>query len=760
MKNFPQIIVFLFLFFLLPFSSNATIFKAVANTSWHLTSTWDQGNKLPGSVDVVVIDGFNVTFDNNAGDVTIKRLEINNSSNTSFLTIEGDNSFTVLNDLEVTANNIDKNVDLKIQGSVTFHVKGSSLFERVSGNNKDKRLRLHLLGSAIMTVDNDFTFNYHDSDNDEYNEEVLMEGSAKMNIGGHTYLNCHGGKEFLFELKGSSELTLIGNLEMNMTGGNNFFVASTSSLSHLQINGSATLTNSGGSGYFALGAGLNSGSLTVNGNVNLNSTATGKKVILASSGSSAIVEIRGNISMSAVSDEAAQIYLDDESVLKLGGALLRPTNYGALNMNNTSTLEFNGTISQTVPPTKLENTGNDSLWISNLSLKNTSTSPLILQGDLRVEDVLYLNSGKIITSETAMLYIEDNATIVGGSDAAYIEGPMVKIGRTDNQDFTFPIGNSTTYAPITISEVANSSSEIKAQFFGDPPPWGDNFDQSTMDNVNGDKYWSIGKNAGNDVKVTLHWSEAIVGGITDLDDMVVARADETVGLEEWKNYGNSATSGTTTEGSVTSSALLGDPPPWGDQKLTLGSISASNALPVELTKFQAAQQGTHVYLQWETASELNTSHFEIERSSDITNFETIGRKSSAGNTIEYQFYNTKDNRPENGLNYYRLKIVDTDGSFEYSHVEVVRFESEPTIELFPNPVKDMIQLKVDNLESQESTIEIFDKVGKRLFFDVLRFEDGQLELDVDKINLDESGTYFLRVTGKGVNHVLKFIRIN
>lgn len=758
MKKFKPVLNILLLFFILPTSSYATIFKAVANSDWHLTSTWDQG-QLPGSGDTVLIDGFNVTFDNDAGDVTIKRLEINNSYDNAFLTIEGDNSFTVLNDLEVKSYNVARNITLLVQGTVNLNVQGNCLFERVIGNNKNTKLQLHLSSSATMTVVNDFTYNYNDSNGGENNEEILLESESKLTILGDTYLNCHGGNELKCELKGSSKLTISENLLMTKTAGGNFLVGSSSSLSHFQVNGDVTLTNSGGTGSFILGAGTKSGSLTVNGNVNLTSTLANKEAMLAMSGSSAIVEVKGDISMSAVSDDDAKIFMEDESVLKLGGAFLRPTNFGTLTMDNTSTIELNGSNPQIIPVTKLENTGSDSLYISNLSLNNTSGSSLTLQGDFRVKDTLFLNNGNIITSESAMLYIEDNATISGGDATAYIEGPMVKMGRTDGQDFTFPVGSASNYAPITISQVSNLSSEIQVEFFGDPPPWGDSFNAS-INNIIENNYWSIDKNSGNDVNVTIHWDEGIAGGITELDDLIVVRLDETSGSEIWENYGNASTTGTTTTGTVTSSLVMGDPPPWGDQKFTLGSISALNTMmPVELTKFQAVQQSTQVYTQWETASERNTSHFEIERSNNGFNFESIGNRLSNGDTNIAQQYNYNDVNPKSGLNYYRLKIVDLDGSFEYSHIEVVKFEYTPSVELFPNPIKDVIHLKTDKLNSEKNLIEIFDRTGKLLFMDVLEFENGKLNLDADSINIYENGTYFLRITGKTENQILKFIRM-
>ena len=118
MKKYTPILSILLFLLIGPTSSNATIFKAIASSDWHLTSTWDQVDKVPGSSDTVIIDGFDVTFDNNAGNVIISRLEINNSSDHASLTIEGDNSFIVSNNLEVIAYDIDKNVDLIVQGTV------------------------------------------------------------------------------------------------------------------------------------------------------------------------------------------------------------------------------------------------------------------------------------------------------------------------------------------------------------------------------------------------------------------------------------------------------------------------------------------------------------------------------------------------------------------------------------------------------------------------------------------------------------------
>jgi len=191
---------------------------------------------------------------------------------------------------------------------------------------------------------------------------------------------------------------------------------------------------------------------------------------------------------------------------------------------------------------------------------------------------------------------------------------------------------------------------------------------------------------------------------------------------DWVSLGNGGTTGSTS-GSGTITSLASDPPPFGVIYFTLGSTDARNSLPVELTSFQAVQQNAHTYVQWETASERNTSHFSVETSTNGIDFHEVGRVHGSGDGMIANQYSFKDMSPENGINYYRLKIVDHDNTFEYSPIEVVMFDATPAIQLFPNPIEKTIQL--DGFDAEQNP-----------------------------------GTYFLRVIGKSENHVLKFIKID
>lgn len=187
---------------------------------------------------------------------------------------------------------------------------------------------------------------------------------------------------------------------------------------------------------------------------------------------------------------------------------------------------------------------------------------------------------------------------------------------------------------------------------------------------------------------------------------------------------------------------------------------ALNPLPVELTKFQAVQQNAHVVLSWETASEHHTDHFVIERSHNGYSFKEIESVTSQGDGITIQNYNAKDIFPHNGMNYYRLKIVDNDSTFGYSNFKMVHLESSSAIIFFPNPVDKSIQMEGLDETMEDGLIEVFDREGKRIFVGQLSVDDGKLFLSTEAVNIYNPGIYFLRITGKVENHVFKFIKIN
>jgi hypothetical protein len=137
-------------------------------------------------------------------------------------------------------------------------------------------------------------------------------------------------------------------------------------------------------------------------------------------------------------------------------------------------------------------------------------------------------------------------------------------------------------------------------------------------------------------------------------------------------------------------------------------------VPLELTRFTGQQEDNTVRLNWSTANEINTSHFEVERSFDGNNFSMIGRVNSHGNgSADYQL---TDPAPMKGMNFYRLKQVDKDGQYKYSAVVPVLFNYSIVKELKinPNPVINQLNLALTVSESASLICKIYTAEGRQV----------------------------------------------
>ena len=117
-------------------------------------------------------------------------------------------------------------------------------------------------------------------------------------------------------------------------------------------------------------------------------------------------------------------------------------------------------------------------------------------------------------------------------------------------------------------------------------------------------------------------------------------------------------------------------------------------LPVELSSFSGLSTGDGNLLRWATATEQNNQGFEIERSLNSEDWEIIDFVEGSGTTNEEQYYEYLDGNIISTENYYRLKQIDFDRSFEYSNTIVIANEQVLTksLSIFPNPVSDNLNI--------------------------------------------------------------------
>lgn len=136
----------------------------------------------------------------------------------------------------------------------------------------------------------------------------------------------------------------------------------------------------------------------------------------------------------------------------------------------------------------------------------------------------------------------------------------------------------------------------------------------------------------------------------------------------------------------------------------------STPLPLTWLSFTAQPDGQHVQLTWRTTEERNTSHFEIERSSDGRAFRKIMRLQSQNRPGNHQ-YRLTDRQPLSGANFYRIKQVDQDGRYTYSPVAKVSLANGLLVQSYPSPVKDVLILQWNGAGSMRQ-IRIYNGNGQ------------------------------------------------
>jgi Secretion system C-terminal sorting domain len=141
-------------------------------------------------------------------------------------------------------------------------------------------------------------------------------------------------------------------------------------------------------------------------------------------------------------------------------------------------------------------------------------------------------------------------------------------------------------------------------------------------------------------------------------------------------------------------------------------ILPPSPLPVTLISFKATlnerQQAT---LKWATASEFNNDFFEIERSKNATDFESLGKIVGRGTVQGQNDYTFTDEVPLKGINYYRLKQVDYDGQFSYSRLSSVIKDGDGTISLFPNPTANVLKINFEDADQIEN-VTFYNAFGR------------------------------------------------
>ncbi len=387
-----------------------------------------------------------------------------------------------------------------------------------------------------------------------------------------------------------------------------------------------------------------------------------------------------------------------------------------------------------------------------------------LGGNVNVETLLALQGGFIKLGDYDLTIgaargeiIEANPTsfvITDGKGQLKIEG----VGSTGTKTgtITFPVGISAlSYTPVSILNTATTDvfgvrviDGVYASYDED----GDPTTKLTTSIV--DRTWFVTEGAvGNsNATLTFNWS---------LDN-------EKGGFSREACFGSHYTDGKWVSGA----AAAADENDYYSISLSgvttfspFGVGSAGSVLPLKLLSFAASLNKESVALKWETSQEINTAGFEVEMSKNATDFKKIGylesRNTNSQVASKYYYYTAIPSGQQ--TSYYRLKLLDQDGSFSYSRIiKLQHSEMTEEYQVYPNPVQqEYLSVKSTVAKTGPVEVLVFDTRGGVRYKS--RIDSNPLNIDpilIPMKNLEHSAIYIVQVTetSTGINQRFKIYR--
>ena len=508
----------------------------------------------------------------------------------------------------------------------------------------------------------------------------------------------------------------VSNTSLDITGkftvtnpGNNLNTTLVLSNSTLDVDDSFTINRNGGTAIIS--ATVNNSTVNINRDFTVNSTAgtgdntigistlsnfnVGREFILNNTGgpktsvsvSNSNLRVTDNLSYVASADNQVEVTLASGADLFLGRDIVRGAPaYGILTSSGNSNVHYNSGVNLQTMASSIGSGTGDAIYYENIIVENTRiTSPQVtLEGPVTVNGDLTLTDGIVGTTAANILNLKNTSATTIGSTASYVDGPMTyEVASAGLSARNFPLGNNGSYRPaiLTVTHSDGSAVIYTAQHFSQSAVALGYTLPGTIDKVSDVRYWRVERSAVpnfTDANITLYYGIGSSDGVTDPANLRVVKTNGAG--TAWIDVGGTGSAAGT--GTITSVNFT----TFSD--FTLGNaVGGSNPLPVGLTSFEAAYDGSAVQLEWGTTSELNNDFFTVQRSADGLEFQSLLDIPGHGTTSSPHRYVATDSAPMEGVSYYRLKQTDFDGNVSFSGLAKVEVghNGQATFEVYPNP---------------------------------------------------------------------------
>ncbi|MFW5757276.1 MAG: T9SS type A sorting domain-containing protein, partial [Bacteroidota bacterium] len=456
----------------------------------------------------------------------------------------------------------------------------------------------------------------------------------------------------------------------------------------------------------------------------------------------------------------------EDQTIKIAGDLMLETDAGLLSHASNTLFVLNGEQPQTISGNFTSQTSkNQNNSISRLHIQNPQN--VILEGEgLEITDRLFIDDG-ILISKNSQLTLSSDApgAMANYSKEHFIEGTLTRaLPANSTENYVFPVAQNHKPRFITVNPENSNAGNWTAEFF-DQETSDAGMDHANLEEglakITGTEYWSLEGPVNGKAYVSLHWGPETAVSLLDehLNTLLVAEWNENE--QQWVNRGMTNYDVTGNGyGAVTSNLVN-----FSKKYFSIGASQDNNPLPVELLEFNARANKKQVHINWKTATEINNSHFTVERSINGRDYEAIDvidSKTENGNSNQVLSYEITDETPLEGKSYYRLKQTDFDGTTDYSDPVYVILNPryEETFSVFPNPVAGQsFQVSLTGTKAYENIdIKIFDMYGKEVFSNQHTSDDNGNFMQTITTNQNfRSGIYIVSLHANSVKHSQKVV---
>jgi hypothetical protein len=416
--------------------------------------------------------------------------------------------------------------------------------------------------------------------------------------------------------------------------------------------------------------------------------------------------------------------------ITLGGSWLGSGTFTA----GSASVTFNGTGTQQI--------ATPGLIFNNVTI-NKTTGDVQLLTPITVNSTLNLTRGDLILGSFNVV-LAAGASVTGGSALAYVQtngaGQIVQnVSATGAR--SFPVGDASVYTPVSVnltSATFAAGAQLRVRVVNGIEP--------NITNVAISRYWIVQQSGITTPVYTINYRY-------DDSDLDILGTDEATWQPARWN-GTSILKGTVDDLDDATNTIN-----WaGLTSFSEFSVASPTPLPIELKEFVGRHLGEVNLLSWVTLSELNNERFDLQRSADGAEFETIGQIAGKGTTNRTSRYEFIDYYPVAGANYYRLRQVDFDQKSAYSGVIVVYTdESDLMVTITPNPVKAAGQITISGpVADGNASLDVCDLMGRVIHTVRLSSATSRQPITLDTKGMAD-GIYLLRLKSDGVVRIHRFM---